>query len=71
MQVLLNFSEIAKEYGVYIDICFETIGLEQFGISHALCIDKDLFESLGDCKLTVEKDRNQRAECGCCIFCSK
>ena len=47
------------------DTCSETIGLEQFSISHAHCIDKDLFERLGDCKLIVAKDQNQRAECGC------
>ena len=64
-QVPLNFSEIAKEYGYYIDICFETIVVEQFGISHAHCIAKDLFERLGDCKSTVARKLNQRAECGC------
>ena len=63
---ILVIFEIAKEYGFYMDTCSETIGLEQFGISHAHCIDNDLFERLGDCKLTVAKDRNQCAEC-CCI----
>ena len=32
---------------------------------HARCIDKERFERLGKCKLSVEKDPNQRPECGC------
>lgn len=62
MQIL---SEIAQEYGIYIDTCAEAIDLGHLQIAHACCIDKERFERLGKCKLTVEKDRNQRPECGC------
>ena len=60
-----KFSEISEEYGFYIDTCAEAIDLEKFNITHAHCIDKDRFERLGKCKLSVGKDPNQRPECGC------
>ena len=60
-----RFSEIAKEYGFYIDTCSEAIELDRFGIAHARCIDRERFERIGKCKLSVGKDQNQRPECGC------
>lgn len=65
LEIMQRFSEIAKEYGFYIDTCAEAIDLEKFSIAHAHCIDKERFERLGKCKLSVEKDPNQRPECGC------
>lgn len=64
-ELMQQFSEIAKAAGIYIDTCAEDIDLSKFGIRHAHCIDKERFERLGDYRLTVEKDRNQRLECGC------
>lgn len=59
------FSEIAKKYDMELCTCSESINLSQYGISHAHCIDKDLFECLIECKLKLDKDPNQRKECGC------
>ena len=64
-ELMQKFSEIAKAAGIYIDTCAEDIDLSKFGIRHAHCIEKERFERLGDYKLTVEKDKNQRPECGC------
>lgn len=64
-ELMQQFSEIAKAAGIYIDTCAEDIDLSKFGIRHAHCIDKERFERLGEYKLTVEKDKNQRTECGC------
>ncbi len=64
-ELMGRFSEIAKEYGFYIDTCAEKIESESLAIPHACCIDKDRFERIGNCKLTLGKDPNQRAECGC------
>ena len=64
-ELLQRFSEIAKEYGFYIDTCAEKIELGNLDIPHACCIDKDRFERIGNYKLTLGKDPNQRAECGC------
>lgn len=65
IEIMQRFLEIANEYGLYIDTCAEEIELEKFGISHAHCIDKERFEQIGKYKLSVEKDPNQRPECGC------
>ncbi len=64
-ELMQKFSEIASSVGIYIDTCAEDIDLSQFEISHACCIDKNRFERIGGFDLNVEKDKNQRTECGC------
>lgn len=65
LEIMQRFAEIAKEYGFYIDTCSEAIELDKFGIAHAHCIDRERFERIGKCRLAIEKDSNQRRECGC------
>lgn len=65
LEIMSAFSAIAEKYGLYIDTCAEAINLDSFHISHACCIDRERFERLGKCKLSLEKDKNQRPECGC------
>lgn len=65
IEIMQRFLKIADEYGLYSDTCAEEIDLEKFGIAHAHCIDKKRFEQIGKYKLSVEKDPNQRPECGC------
>lgn len=60
-----GFSKIAKQYSIELCTCSELIELNRYEIYHAHCIDKKIFESLGNCPLKVEKDQNQRKECGC------
>jgi len=68
-QEMLELAErlvaIANKYHITIESCAEKINLEQFGIAHGHCIDCNLFEKLLGCKLDVDKDKNQREECGC------
>ena len=64
-EMMGRFAEIAASHGIYIDTCAEDIDLNKFNITHARCIDKDRFERLGGYTLNVEKDKNQRSECGC------
>ena len=59
------FSEVAKEYGIYIDTCAENIELDKYGIKHASCIDRYRLERVGNYKLDIERDKNQRAACEC------
>ena len=56
---------IAEKYHIIVESCAEKINLEQFGIAHGHCIDCGLFEKLLGCKLNLDKDKNQREECGC------
>lgn len=64
-EIMGIFSMIAREHGIYIDTCAEEVNLLKFGISHARCIDKERFERIGHFQMNVEKDKNQRAICGC------
>lgn len=65
LELLSSFSQTAHQYGIYIDTCAEAIELGGLEIPHACCIDKERLERLANCQLKVEKDKNQRPECGC------
>ena len=65
VELLQRFVEIAKEYGLYIDTCAEIGDFHKIGVGHAHCIDRERIERIGGFKLNVDKDTNQRAECGC------
>lgn len=60
-----KIAEIAKKNGMAIGSCAERIDLDEVGIEHNCCIDKALIENIIGCKLKVDKDKNQRQECGC------
>jgi len=62
-----KLAEIAHGHGLAIDTCAEKIDLKQFGIAHARCIDGKLLSKLLHCPLNVDKDKNQRIECGCAV----
>lgn len=66
VELASGFSEIAKKYRLPLFTCAEKVDLEQFGIHHAACIDREKIEKLAGYKLDVNKDRGQRKECGCC-----
>lgn len=59
------FAEISKDYGIYVDTCAESIDLSRFGIGHASCIDQHRLERIGNYTLDIDKDKNQRIDCGC------
>lgn len=65
VELLQRFVEIAKEHGLYIDTCAEIGDYHSIGVEHAHCIDRERIERIGGFKLNVDKDTNQRAECGC------
>ena len=60
-----ELSNIAKENHIKIGRCAEKIDLDEYGIIHNSCIDKELIEKIIGCKLKINKDKNQRIECGC------
>ena len=64
-ELLKRFVEIARQYDLYIDTCAELADFHELGVEHAHCIDRERIERLGGVKLTVDKDTNQRADCGC------
>ena len=60
-----RLADIANRHHLILETCAERIDLEQFGIAHGHCIDQTLLEQLTGTRLTLEKDKNQRPECGC------
>ena len=60
-----ELSNIAKEKNIKIGSFAEKIDLDEYGIIHNSCIDKELIEKIIGCKLKINKDKNQRIECGC------
>lgn len=65
MELARKMAEIAWENHLSIETCAEQVDLNDIGITHGSCIDKVLIEEIIGCKLKVNKDRNQREECGC------
>lgn len=65
MDFAKRLSEMASENNMEIASCAEIIDLEECGIKHNCCIDKELIESIIGCKINASKDKNQRKECGC------
>lgn len=64
-RIAKSFSEISIKYDFKINTCAEEIDLSMYGIGHGKCIDDKLIEQLCGCKLTINKDKNQRDICGC------
>ena len=60
-----NISGIAKHNGMETGSCAEVMDLDQCGIKHNCCIDKELIEKIIGCRLKAGKDKSQRQECGC------
>lgn len=60
-----SFSEIARKYNIMLTSCAENIDLSQYCIEHGKCIDDKLIERIAGFSLNVDKDKNQRLECGC------
>jgi len=65
LELMEKLSNIAYQYGLQIDTCAEELELEDLGITHANCIDKERLEKIGGYSLNIDKDKNQRRECGC------
>ncbi len=65
IELMGKLSTIARNYGLLLDTCAESVDLQKFGIIPAHCIDKGRLEKIGGYTLLLEKDKNQRMECGC------
>ena len=60
-----EISQIAEYNGIKVGSCAEKTDLEEWGIEHNCCIDRQWIESIIGCRIKAGKDRNQRPECGC------
>jgi hypothetical protein len=64
-RLIKHISIIAQEHGLAVRTCAEGIELEEYGVTHARCIDERLVERISGRVLNVKKDRSQRPTCGC------
>jgi len=60
-----KLSEIAASRGISVESCSEAIDLDFCNIKHGKCIDDKLLEEIFNIELNLDKDKNQRQECGC------
>ena len=60
-----RLADIAGKHHLVLETCAEQIDLAPYGIAHGHCIDRSLLEQLAGCRLALDKDKNQRPECGC------
>lgn len=60
-----QLADIARHYNIEIQTCSEKIDLTEFGIEHGRCVDHRIVEELLGYKIDIQKDKNQRKECGC------
>lgn len=65
IELAQRLADIAGKHHLMLETCAEQIDLEPYGIAHGHCIDRGLLERLAGCRLALEKDKNQRPECGC------
>ena len=63
-ELALGISQIA-DGKLKLQSCSEKIDLEEFGIRHGACIDKEIIEHVLGAKIDIDKDKTQRQECGC------
>lgn len=63
--IMREFAAVARHYGMQVNTCAGSMDLSEYGISRGSCIDKHFIESIIGCGLNLEKDKNQRSNCGC------
>ncbi len=64
-QLAAGLSEIAKNYGIELRACCETLDLSTDGVKPAACIDKEIVERVCGHTISVKTDKNQRPGCNC------
>jgi hypothetical protein len=60
-----NLSAIANAYSMKLESCAQEESFEQFGVYHGKCIDDKLISNITKNEMVLEKDKNQREQCGC------
>lgn len=64
-ELVKKISAIAISRGMKVESCSEAIDLDFCNIGHGKCIDDNLIEEVFNIELNLDKDKNQRQECGC------
>lgn len=64
-QLGIGLKQIAEKHNLKIELCSESINLDDIGIPHGHCIDGDLINRICKKNYIFKKDKDQRDECGC------
>jgi len=60
-----KFVQIAHAHNIELVTCAEEIDLSKLGVNHGHCIDDKLISEIAGIPIILNKDKTQRAECGC------
>lgn len=58
-------ANVARDHGMSIQSCAESIDTSNIGVPHGKCIDNDLISEVFGFSASSKKDGGQREECGC------
>lgn len=64
-ELMKAFSELARDNGMEIYSCAETVDLEPYNILPGKCVDDQYIRRVFGLAITNIKDKSQRSECGC------
>lgn len=64
-ELVQELSYIGKKYNLEISSCAEKYDLSKLDVLHGKCIDDKLITEVTGYSLNIDKDKNQRTECGC------
>ena len=63
--VATGFARAAEKHSIGLSTCAETIDLDEFGVKHGACVDKNHIEEVIGSHLLVKGDPNRRKMCLC------
>lgn len=64
-KIAIEMAQIAATNHMTIESCAEHMDLQECGVKHGTCFDKDLIQNIIGYEIVGNKDKNQREECGC------
>ncbi|MCD7970683.1 MAG: DUF1848 domain-containing protein [Alistipes sp.] len=59
------FGKIARGFGIKLETCATELGLDEFGISHGACVDRDQIEQICGYRFGKVRERYLRPHCNC------
>ena len=63
--LLKPIAQCAQALGLNVDTCCEAANFDNLGVLHAHCIDAQLLSRIAGLPAAVQRDPNQRLDCGC------
>lgn len=64
-ELLTHFVSVASSWGITVEACAEEADFRSVGVNPTKCIDDRILYKLVNSQISSQKDRSQRAACGC------